>query len=82
MIRLLLLRLLPGRLLPLLVAWEIYRLLRGLSEERRVARARPVAGPAGQPSPAPIITTPGRLVGEPERQPRLAARWPRVVSRS
>jgi hypothetical protein len=41
-LRLLLLRLLPGRLLPILVAYEIYRLLRSLSEERRVARARPI----------------------------------------
>lgn len=43
MLRILLFRLFSGRLFPLLVAYELYRLFRDLQEQRRSARARSVS---------------------------------------
>ncbi len=43
MLRILLYRLFSGRLFPLFVAFELYRLFRDLQEQRRSVRARPVS---------------------------------------
>lgn len=66
--RLLLLRVLPRKLLPILTVWEFWKIVRGRQEardrERRAAAARTVSGTTTTPGPA-TTTTPGPTTRRP-----------------
>ncbi len=57
--RLLLLRILPRKLLPVLTVWEVWKIVRGQQQAARARAERRIAGPALTPlAPGPATRRP------------------------